>query len=251
MNNEKLVRNVLRTFPKRFSHKVTTIEEERDLTIMRIDELIGNLTTFEMMFESSESNKKKRIALKEGCEDEDEEDLAEIMSLLAKSFNKTLKCFNKKSYSGGNNPGVNDKRTDKGWKNSKSGGSTSGFNQQNKGNGNVERSVLVQKNQELTRLVEEQRVKICVLEEKNKAMNKCIKMMNSSNVVLDEILLQGKRSGDNTRIGFSEENSKKRLGSPFRKWVAAGTQISRTFERKITWRCYHYEKKGTYSPLLL
>ncbi|GAA0153461.1 hypothetical protein LIER_37679 [Lithospermum erythrorhizon] len=61
---------------------------------------IRSLTTFEMMFESSESNKKKWISLKAGYEYEDVEDLAEIMSLLAKSFNKTLKRFNKKSYSG-------------------------------------------------------------------------------------------------------------------------------------------------------
>ncbi|GAA0151706.1 hypothetical protein LIER_10367 [Lithospermum erythrorhizon] len=57
-------------------------------------------------------------------------------------------------------------------------------------------------------------------------MIKGIKMMNSSTVVLDEILFEGKRSGDNTGIGFSRENSKKRLGSPTRKWVAAGTKVA-------------------------
>ncbi|GAA0179369.1 hypothetical protein LIER_29960 [Lithospermum erythrorhizon] len=63
MSNEKLVKKVLRTLPKRFAHKVTTIEEGHDLTTMGIDQLIGNLTTFEMMFESIESNKKKGISL--------------------------------------------------------------------------------------------------------------------------------------------------------------------------------------------
>ncbi|GAA0151708.1 hypothetical protein LIER_10368 [Lithospermum erythrorhizon] len=57
------------------------------------------------------------------------------MILLTNRFNKTLKCFNKKPYSSGNNPGVNDKQTDKGWKNSISRGSNSGFNHQNKRKG--------------------------------------------------------------------------------------------------------------------
>ncbi|GAA0175127.1 hypothetical protein LIER_28367 [Lithospermum erythrorhizon] len=87
MINEKLVRKVLRTLPKRFAHKVTAIEEAHDLTTMRFDELIENLTTFEMMFESMESNKRKGIALQASCEDKEEEDLAETMSLL-RSDNK-------------------------------------------------------------------------------------------------------------------------------------------------------------------
>ncbi|GAA0151709.1 hypothetical protein LIER_10369 [Lithospermum erythrorhizon] len=37
MSNEKLVRKVLRTLPKRFANKVTTIKEAQDLTTMRID----------------------------------------------------------------------------------------------------------------------------------------------------------------------------------------------------------------------
>ncbi|GAA0144989.1 hypothetical protein LIER_05288 [Lithospermum erythrorhizon] len=129
MSNEKLVKKVLRTLPKRFEHKVTTIEEAHDLKTMRTDELMGNLTTFEVMFESSESNKKKGIPLNESCVSEYEEDLAETMSLLTKNFNKTLKCLNKKPYSGGNDPGVNDKRIDKGWKNSKFRGSNDSFTQ--------------------------------------------------------------------------------------------------------------------------
>ncbi|GAA0166603.1 hypothetical protein LIER_21723 [Lithospermum erythrorhizon] len=81
------------------------------------------------------SNKKKVIALQANCEDKDKEDLVETMSILAKNFNKTLKRFNKKSYISGNSPGVNDKQIEKRWKNSKFGGSNSGFNQQNKGKG--------------------------------------------------------------------------------------------------------------------
>ncbi|GAA0144846.1 hypothetical protein LIER_05183 [Lithospermum erythrorhizon] len=56
MSNEKLVRKILRTFPKKFSHKVTAIEEAQDLTTMRLDELMGNLTTFEMSLDDGESS---------------------------------------------------------------------------------------------------------------------------------------------------------------------------------------------------
>ncbi|GAA0180968.1 hypothetical protein LIER_30180 [Lithospermum erythrorhizon] len=77
MSNEKLVRKVLRSLPK---------------------------STFEMMFESTESSKRKWIALQTSCEDKEEEDLVETMSLLANNFNKALKRFNKKPYSRGNNP---------------------------------------------------------------------------------------------------------------------------------------------------
>ncbi|GAA0144913.1 hypothetical protein LIER_05233 [Lithospermum erythrorhizon] len=93
MSNEKLVRKVLRTLPKRFAHKVTAIEEAQDLTTMRIDELIGNLNNFEMTFDPLESIKKNGIDLKASFEDEDGEDLTKTMSLLAKKFNKTLKRF--------------------------------------------------------------------------------------------------------------------------------------------------------------
>ncbi|GAA0173850.1 hypothetical protein LIER_41605 [Lithospermum erythrorhizon] len=77
MNNEKLVRKVLRTLPKRFAHKVTTIEEAQNLTTMRLDELIENFTTFEMTFEPTETGKKKGISLKANCEGEEGGDLAE------------------------------------------------------------------------------------------------------------------------------------------------------------------------------
>ncbi|GAA0180789.1 hypothetical protein LIER_30155 [Lithospermum erythrorhizon] len=62
MSNENLLRKVLRTLPKKFAHKVTAIEEAQDLTTMRLNELMRNLTTFEMF-----------------VDDEDEEDQEEIV----------------------------------------------------------------------------------------------------------------------------------------------------------------------------
>ncbi|GAA0187233.1 hypothetical protein LIER_34521 [Lithospermum erythrorhizon] len=104
MSNEKLVRKVLRTLPKKIAHKITSIEEVQDLTTIRLDELMKNLTTFEMSLDDGELNKKKGIALKPDSKDVNDEDLVETMNLLAKNFNKSLKRFNKMLYGGTNYP---------------------------------------------------------------------------------------------------------------------------------------------------
>jgi hypothetical protein len=39
----KLIRKILRSLPKRFRIKVTTIEESKDLEEMKIEELVGSL----------------------------------------------------------------------------------------------------------------------------------------------------------------------------------------------------------------
>ncbi|GAA0180067.1 hypothetical protein LIER_30062 [Lithospermum erythrorhizon] len=109
MSNEKLVRKTLRTLPKRFSHKVTAIEEAQNLTTMMVDERIGNLTTLEMSINEGKSSKKKGIALKAASEEVDDEDLVETMNMLAKNFDKSLKRFNKKPYIGCGFPLVIDK----------------------------------------------------------------------------------------------------------------------------------------------
>ncbi|GAA0164800.1 hypothetical protein LIER_20350 [Lithospermum erythrorhizon] len=115
MNNEKLVRKVLRTLPKRFGHKVTAIEEAQDLTTMSLDELIGNLATFEISLNEGDSSKKKSIALKVSSEDVNDEDLGETINMLTKFFNKTLKRFNKKPFSGGVNSSITDRNNNM-WK---------------------------------------------------------------------------------------------------------------------------------------
>ncbi|GAA0167281.1 hypothetical protein LIER_22249 [Lithospermum erythrorhizon] len=115
MTNEKQVRKVLRSLYKKFENKVTAIEEAQDLSNMRLDELIGNLTTFEMKLESSGTDKKKEVALNVSCKEGEEQDLAETMSLLAKNFNKTMKKFNKKPYGSTDMAKINDRRSDN-WK---------------------------------------------------------------------------------------------------------------------------------------
>lgn len=62
ISEEKLVRKVLRSLPRRFDMKVTVIEEAHDITTMKVDELFGSLRTFEMSFDDKSDKKSKNIA---------------------------------------------------------------------------------------------------------------------------------------------------------------------------------------------
>ena len=44
----KIVRKILRSLPKSFRAKVTTIEESKDLDDIKVQELVGSLQTYEM-----------------------------------------------------------------------------------------------------------------------------------------------------------------------------------------------------------
>jgi hypothetical protein len=48
ISDVKLIRKILRSLPKRFRIKVTTIEESKDLEEMKIEELVGSLQTYEL-----------------------------------------------------------------------------------------------------------------------------------------------------------------------------------------------------------
>ena len=58
----KVVRKILRSLPKSFWAKVTTIEESKDLYEIKIQELIGSLQTYELRLPSHKSS--KSLALK-------------------------------------------------------------------------------------------------------------------------------------------------------------------------------------------
>ncbi|GAA0156043.1 hypothetical protein LIER_13627 [Lithospermum erythrorhizon] len=105
----------------------------QDLSNMRLDELICNLTTFKMKLDSNVTDKKKGIALNASYKEGEKEDLAETMSLIAKNFNKTMKRFNKKPYGSADTSKGNDRRFDN-WKKARriDGAGNSGF-QQSKG----------------------------------------------------------------------------------------------------------------------
>jgi len=54
ISDEKLVRKILRSLPKRFDMKVIAIEEVQDISNMKVDELIGSLQNFEIMINNRE-----------------------------------------------------------------------------------------------------------------------------------------------------------------------------------------------------
>src|ERR1044072_8702930 len=79
MSNEKLVRKILRSLPKRFAMKVTAIEEAQDITVLQVDELIGSLQTFEVTLNERPEKKNKSIAFVSNTETEDEETEADFV----------------------------------------------------------------------------------------------------------------------------------------------------------------------------
>ena len=48
---ERLVRKVLRSLPKRFAYKVTAINKAKNIKTMKLEELVGSLRTFKMYIE--------------------------------------------------------------------------------------------------------------------------------------------------------------------------------------------------------
>ena len=89
----KVVRKILRSLPKSFIAKVTTIEESKDLDEIKIQELIRSLQKYELGLPSHKSS--KSLALKiitERMDDSFEEDNVEKeVAFLAKNFQKFLK----------------------------------------------------------------------------------------------------------------------------------------------------------------
>src|ERR1044072_1635351 len=114
MSDEKLVRKILRSLPKRFAMKVTAIEEAQDIASMQVDELIGSLQTFELSFNDKADKKNKSIAFVSNTDEGDDDsecDLAgefsEALALLGRKFNRAFKKFDRRS-----RPNVNDKLSD-------------------------------------------------------------------------------------------------------------------------------------------
>ncbi|XP_024018585.1 uncharacterized protein LOC112090762 [Morus notabilis] len=111
----KLVKKTLRSLPARFAYKVTAIEEAKNVEKMRLDELIGNLQTFEMNFKAKK--KSRGIALNADYDEmstkdetDEDEDLSESLTFLTKKFNEMLRKFNKKGRFGENSKNKNSQK---------------------------------------------------------------------------------------------------------------------------------------------
>ncbi|KAG9453129.1 hypothetical protein H6P81_006033 [Aristolochia fimbriata] len=111
----RLVKKVLRSLSSKFKMKRISLEENRSLNDMTLDELIGSLKTFEMNEESSDSvrvNKRESVTLQtlasnEVTQSTQESDTLTItltgldakVSLLAKGLNKFIRKSKKKNFS--------------------------------------------------------------------------------------------------------------------------------------------------------
>ena len=73
ISEPKVVRKVLRSLPKRFHAKITTIEESKDIDSIPLLELIGNLQIYELgLTRLRKVTKSKSMALKAKSNDTDE-----------------------------------------------------------------------------------------------------------------------------------------------------------------------------------
>jgi hypothetical protein len=104
VSDVKLILKILRSLPKRFKIKVTTIEESKDLEEMKIEELVGSLPTYELSL--LPVKKLKTIALKaskkkvEASSGDDSKEEEKAVAMLAKNFRRLMKDdrFRKKFY---------------------------------------------------------------------------------------------------------------------------------------------------------
>ena len=96
----KIVRKVLRFLPERFHTKIIAIEESKDIDIIPLAKLVGNLQTYELgLTRIGKGSKSKSIALKaksnETDESSDNED-SKIKSYITRQFKKFMKNANAK-----------------------------------------------------------------------------------------------------------------------------------------------------------
>jgi hypothetical protein len=98
LSDEKMVRKILRSLPKRFDMKVTAIEEAQNIASMKVEEVVGSLQTIEMNFSDKIEKKGKNIAFTSNTdnEEDDEEDLSKDIVLLGRQFNKILKSVDRR-----------------------------------------------------------------------------------------------------------------------------------------------------------
>ncbi|KAK2421589.1 gag-protease polyprotein [Trifolium repens] len=101
LSDEKLVRKILRSLPKRFNMKVTAIEEAQDISSMKVEELVGSLQTFEMNLSEQTEKKSKGIAFKSSADHEEEdydldEDFSNDLALIGRQFNKLLRKMDRR-----------------------------------------------------------------------------------------------------------------------------------------------------------
>jgi len=98
MSEEKVVRKILRSLPKRFDMKVIVIEEAHDISSLKVDELIVHLKILKSISTVNfDKNRKGTVCISGiGTEEtprdlRDNGSLSEVIILFGRQFNKILK----------------------------------------------------------------------------------------------------------------------------------------------------------------
>ena len=98
ISDEKLVRKILRSLPKRFDKKVIVIEEAQNISSLKVNELIGSLQNLELNINNKTDKKDKGIAFASNVDTketqgnhEDKDSLSENIVVHGKQFRKILK----------------------------------------------------------------------------------------------------------------------------------------------------------------
>ena len=96
----KIIRKVLRSLPKRFHAKITTIEESKDIDKIPLTELVGNLQNYKLgLSRIGKSSKSKSMALKAKSSDTDEssdDEDSKMKSYITRQVKKFMKNANGK-----------------------------------------------------------------------------------------------------------------------------------------------------------
>ena len=101
---EELVRKILRFLPQSWEAKVTAIQEAKDMESISLDELIGNLQTYELRKNSQqkeEAKKDRGLVLKvmdEDSSDLDDEEMAMITRKFKRFFKKSKEISKKRNF---------------------------------------------------------------------------------------------------------------------------------------------------------
>jgi len=102
---EELVKKIVRFLPQCWEAKVTAIQKAKDMKAITLDELIGNLQTYELRRNSQqqeETKKDRGISLKvmqEDSSDLDDEDMDMLARKFKKFFKKAKEISKKKNFS--------------------------------------------------------------------------------------------------------------------------------------------------------
>ncbi|GAV57232.1 UBN2 domain-containing protein, partial [Cephalotus follicularis] len=100
----EMVTKILRCLPRSWMHKVTAIEEAKDLNTIPLEDFLGSLMTYELSIKNKNDDeekkkwKKKVIELKSSTNDDSEKNSDEEFALITRKFKKFF--ANKRKFGG-------------------------------------------------------------------------------------------------------------------------------------------------------